>query len=290
MSCTRRWVKTEQLVALHIFISLVVSSTRSLEHFVITHACVKKKCSSLHKSLCICDVWSGLRHCASKNTSSSMMSHPNFLGLHPQSFTSFSSTPLQPPQTTCSTKPERASTLTNNQDHIAGKGCTSMTHFNLVHKFIPMPQRMKIPDAKAALDKEWKKLDAILAWQLEKVKSKKEVTLEAQRDKKKVHFATLMDICHPNKCGVRTLKVQKYKGRVVLRGDIVKDDSGSYAVFAERGSSASQMTAAKVMDVIARQPDSRRTSSRRGIRLHSGKKWRMLQDCSEFQSQSVQIL
>ena len=39
---------------------------------------------------------------------------------------------------------------------------------------------------------------------------------------------------------------KKYKGRVVLRGDIVKDDSGSYAVFAEQGSSASQMTAAKV--------------------------------------------
>ena len=39
-------------------------------------------------------------------------------------------------------------------------------------------------------------------------------------------------------------KHQKYKGRVVLRGDIVKDDSGSYAVFTEQGSSASQMTAA----------------------------------------------
>ena len=47
---------------------------------------------------------------------------------------------------------------------------------------------------------------------------------------------------------------QKYKGRVVLRGDIVKDDSGSYAVFTEHGSSASQMTAAKVMDVISRLP------------------------------------
>ena len=34
-------------------------------------------------------------------------------------------------------------------------------------------------------------------------------------------------------------KHQKYKGRVVLRGDIVKDDSGSYAVFTEQGSSAS---------------------------------------------------
>ena len=44
--------------------------------------------------------------------------------------------------------------------------------------------------------------------------------------------------------------VQKYKGRVVLRGDIVNDESGSYAVFTEQGSSASQMTAAKVLDII----------------------------------------
>ena len=38
----------------------------------------------------------------------------------------------------------------------------------------------------------------------------------------------------------------------MLRGDIVKDDSGSYAVFTEQGSSASQMTEAKVMDIISR--------------------------------------
>ena len=36
------------------------------------------------------------------------------------------------------------------------------------------------------------------------------------------------------------------------RGDTVKDDSGSYAVFTEQGSSASQVTAAKVMDIISR--------------------------------------
>ena len=34
----------------------------------------------------------------------------------------------------------------------------------------------------------------------------------------------------------------------------MKDDSGSYAVFNEQGSSASQMTAAKVMDIISRLP------------------------------------
>ena len=40
----------------------------------------------------------------------------------------------------------------------------------------------------------------------------------------------------------------------MLREDIVKDDSGACAVFPEQGSSASQMTAAKIMDVIARLP------------------------------------
>ena len=34
----------------------------------------------------------------------------------------------------------------------------------------------------------------------------------------------------------------------------MKDDSGSYAVFTEQGSSASQMMAAKVMDVVSRLP------------------------------------
>ena len=43
----------------------------------------------------------------------------------------------------------------NHEDHIAGKGENSLQHYNLVHKFIPMPQAMKIPAAKAAVDKEW---------------------------------------------------------------------------------------------------------------------------------------
>ena len=61
-----------------------------------------------------------------------------------------------------------------------------------------------------------------------------------------------MDICHLKNVELET-KHRKYKGRVVLRGDIVKDDSGSYAVFTEQGSSSSQMTA-KVMDIISRLP------------------------------------
>ena len=37
-----------------------------------------------------------------------------------------------------------------HEDHIAGRGQNSILHYNVVHKFIPMPQAMKIPDAKAA--------------------------------------------------------------------------------------------------------------------------------------------
>ena len=45
-----------------------------------------------------------------------------------------------------------------HEDHIAGKGNNSLQHYNFVHKFIPMPQAMKISAAKAAADKEWEKL------------------------------------------------------------------------------------------------------------------------------------
>ena len=66
-------------------------------------------------------------------------------------------------------------------------------------------------------------------------------------------FSSLVDLCRLKTSELEP-QFRKYKGRVVLRGDIVKDDSGSYAVFTEQGSSASQMTAAKIMDIISRLP------------------------------------
>ena len=42
----------------------------------------------------------------------------------------------------------------NHEDHIAGKGMNSLCHYNLVHKIVLMLHAMKIPDAKAAVDKE----------------------------------------------------------------------------------------------------------------------------------------
>ena len=43
-----------------------------------------------------------------------------------------------------------------------------------------MPQAMKIPAAKAAVDKEWEKLEKIPAWDLTKVRNESEVIDEAR--------------------------------------------------------------------------------------------------------------
>ena len=96
-----------------------------------------------------------------------------------------------------STRPRLEESLPNcHEDHIAGRGDTSLQHHNVVHKFIPMPQTMKIPAANAAVDQEWEKLEKIPAWDLTKVRSSSEVIDEARTKGATFHFASLMDICH----------------------------------------------------------------------------------------------
>ena len=120
------------------------------------------------------------------------------------------------------------------------------------------------------------KLEKISAWNLTKARSKKEVIDEARTSGATVHFASLMDICHLKNAELEA-KHQKYKGRIVLRGDIVKDDSGSHAVFTEQGSSASQMTAAKGHGYHLQIAWLRWTSSRRSIGLYTSKNGRCSQ-------------
>ena len=79
-----------------------------------------------------------------------------------------------------------------------------------------MPEAVKIPDAKAAVEKEWEKLEKIPAWQLTTVRNENEVIAEARNEGRKVHFASLMDLCHLKNSELGP-QFQKYKGRVVLR-------------------------------------------------------------------------
>ena len=76
-----------------------------------------------------------------------------------------------------------------------------------------MPQALKVPAAKAAVDKEWEKLEKISAWNLTKVRSKKQVIEEARTAGAPVHFASIMDICH--------LKNAELESKVVLYSVVI---------------------------------------------------------------------
>ena len=129
------------------------------------------------------------------------------------------------------------------------------------------------------------KIRKIPAWNLTQVRSKKEVIDEARTKGAKVHFASLMDICHLKNAELEA-KHQKYKGRVVFRGDIVKDNSGSYAVFTEQGASASQMTAAKIMDIISRVPECAGQAAD-AVSAYTHVKMKMLQNYWKFPNRNV---
>ena len=88
--------------------------------------------------------------------------------------------------------------LKNNAHRIAGRGFISLSHCNLVPRCIPMRHAMKIPDSKAAEDKEWDTFEKLPVWQVTKAKNKKDVIQKTQKEQRTVHYATLTDICHQN--------------------------------------------------------------------------------------------
>ena len=55
-----------------------------------------------------------------------------------------------------------------------------MCHYGLVHTPIPIPKAMKMPGAKAAVNKEWHKLNNLPVWSEYEVRAKTDVIHEAQ--------------------------------------------------------------------------------------------------------------
>ena len=87
----------------------------------------------------------------------------------------------------------------------------------------------------------WRKSEARKRWLMKQEKDEKYTSL---------HWCTSVIWRMPNwRQSTKNTKVELYSEET-----FAKDDSGSYAVLAEQGSSASQMTAAKVMDIIYRLP------------------------------------
>ena len=126
----------------------------------------------------------------------------------------------------------------HHEDHVAGKGnnqfITALQFGSQIYSYASSHENSS---SKSSSGQGMGQLEKISAWNLRKVRSRKEVIDEARTSGAKVHFASLMDMCQL-KCAELEAKHLKYKGRVVLRGNIVKDDYGTYAVFTEQGSSA----------------------------------------------------
>jgi len=76
---------------------------------------------------------------------------------------------------------------------------------------------------------------------------------EAKENKHTVHFGSLMALCHQEHSELAEA-LRRYRGRVVSRGDNVRDEEGFYAVFSEQGTSASHLASATFLDAIARMP------------------------------------
>ena len=130
---------------------------------------------------------------------------------------------------------ENSITTNHHEDHIARKRRQFITALQFGSQICSYASSYENSCSKSSWwirnGKNWRKFRA---WNLTKVRSKKQVIDEARTNGAKVHFASLMDMCHLKNSELEA-KHQKYKGRVVLRGDIVKDDSGFYVVFTEQG-------------------------------------------------------
>ena len=113
-----------------------------------------------------------------------------------------------------------------HQDKLGAAYKCSEDWFAMVHKPVPMNEAMQIKDAKDAVDAEWNKLIGKGAWDLKNPRPKSVVAAEYRSKGKQCHFGSLMDLCHL-KNSEMDVKFQKYKGRVVFRGDQVKNEQGA---------------------------------------------------------------
>ena len=85
---------------------------------------------------------------------------------------------------------------------------------------------MNIADAEAAVHKEWEKLEQIAGMASDEGQQQERGHKQRKKKGEKVHIATRVDFVSPQDLGVGS-KVPKYKGCVVLCGDVVKDKSAS---------------------------------------------------------------
>ena len=123
-------------------------------------------------------------------------------------------------------------------------------------------EREAQPAARAACDKEWDKLrnarpmdgkpGEVGCWREDLVEEHDVVKKRANENGEEVHFGNLLELCFEKNPEIPELA--QYKGRVVFRGDDVRDQNNDVAFFSEMASSPATMEASKMGDMYGLLP------------------------------------
>ena len=90
-------------------------------------------------------------------------------------------------------------------------------------------------------------------WDLDSVQEHSAVAARARDTNTTAHFGRLFALCVEKHSELPAHK-RKYKGRVVFQGNNVRDENGHATLFTEQGSSASHLSASKLLDIVSMLP------------------------------------
>ena len=131
---------------------------------------------------------------------------------------------------------------------------------NVINAIVAQPVSIKqsrsIPAATKALQDEWDKLYKADVFDLDGVQCWYDVAAMAKEKRLKMHVGDAFEICVLKGSELPDTKenwdkgLKKYKGRVVFRGNDVKDENQDVALFQELGSGPPTMCSGKVCDAF----------------------------------------
>lgn len=156
--------------------------------------------------------------------------------------------------TLCPTVAKNLGSTPARQENVAPAGYVSGEWLVLVHTPVTIQDAMRIPGAKAAIDTEWQTLWKKGIWDASTVREKDGVIREARTQSRTVNIGKVIPLCFIKNSQLPEAQ-HVYKGRVVLRGNCINDDTWCFAVFSEQGTSASHMAASNMLAALAHMPD-----------------------------------
>ena len=139
------------------------------------------------------------------------------------------------------------------QPHREKLDCDLVGQLALVTRQLTPTELRQNQAAMQALDVEWDKLARMGTWDASEVCEYEAARKRALEQGRTAHFGRLFGFTSGKHSKLPPAR-RKYKGRVVFQGNMVKDAEGLMAVFAELGSSASLMSASKLLDAVAMLP------------------------------------